>query len=186
MTFALDQLDRLNVADPSGRFVGRLDMQRVGAFGHSIGGAQALQFCHDDSRCRACIDVDGIPFGAASTEGVAQPVMFLLSDHRGESGEEGRQAEASFGSLFKRLPSDRWTEVMIRGSNHYMFSDDAVLRSPLLMRGLRAASVVRIDGSRQLAVAGHFIRSFLDVHLKGARDSALKSLTGYPEVEYLH
>jgi len=51
--FALDQLERLNASDPSGRFLGRLDMQRAGVFGQSLGGATALLFCHDDSRCKA-------------------------------------------------------------------------------------------------------------------------------------
>src|SRR3984957_11715443 len=36
--FALDQLERLNESDPSGKFRGRLDLQRVGVFGHSLGG----------------------------------------------------------------------------------------------------------------------------------------------------
>ncbi len=85
--FALDQLERMNASDPKLKY--RLDMQRVGAFGR---GAMALQFCHDDSRCKACIDVDGIPFGSVIREGVTQPVMFLLSDHTGESGEETRLA----------------------------------------------------------------------------------------------
>lgn len=77
--FALDQLERLNASDPSGKFLGRLDLQRVGVFGHSLGGAIALQFCHDDSRCKAVIDVDGAPHGSVIGEGVTQPVMFLLS-----------------------------------------------------------------------------------------------------------
>ena len=64
--FALDQLERLNASDPSGRFLGRLDMQRVGVFGHSLGGATALLFCHDDSRCKAGIDVDGLPRAMSS------------------------------------------------------------------------------------------------------------------------
>jgi len=69
MGFALDQLERLNTSGPSGRFLGRLDMQRVGVFGHSLGGATALQFCHDDSRYKAGIDVDGAPLGSVVAEG---------------------------------------------------------------------------------------------------------------------
>ena len=33
----------------SGKFTGRLDMTLVGVFGHSFGGAQAAQFCSQDS-----------------------------------------------------------------------------------------------------------------------------------------
>ena len=54
---------------------------RLGAVGHSFGGAQALQFCHDDARCRAAIDLDGIPFGSVVADGLFKPAMFLLSDH---------------------------------------------------------------------------------------------------------
>src|SRR5438270_5803860 len=61
MAFVLDRLGQLNASDPSGKFTGRLDMARVGVFGHSFGGAQAAQFCHDDSRCQAGIDIDGAP-----------------------------------------------------------------------------------------------------------------------------
>ena len=31
----------------------KLEIARLGVFGHSFGGATALQFCHDDSRCKA-------------------------------------------------------------------------------------------------------------------------------------
>src|SRR5437660_1405484 len=48
--FVVSQLEQMNAADPSGKFTGRLDMQRLGMFGHSFGGATALQFCHDDPR----------------------------------------------------------------------------------------------------------------------------------------
>ena len=186
LSFALDQLERLNVSDPSGKFLGRLDMARVGAFGHSIRGATALQFCHDDSRCKACIDLDGIPWGSVVREGITQPVLFLMSDHQGESDEETRQAEVNFRSTFDRLPTDRWREIMIRGANHYMFSDDAVLRSPVMMHLLRTLGLVGIDGRRQVAVATHFIDTFFDVHLNGAPDPELNAQAEYPEVKYVH
>ena len=187
MTFALNQLERLNVSDPSGKFLGRLDLERVGAFGHSIRGATALQFCHDDSRCKACIDLDGMPFGSVVQEGVAKPVLFLMSDHSSDSkDEETSISQRNFGSIFARLPSDLWSEITIQGANHYMFSDDAVLRSPVMMRVLRTLGIVGIDGRRQIAVATHFIDTFFDVHLHGSSEAGLKALAEYPEVTYVH
>ncbi|MGD0615254.1 MAG: family membership [Verrucomicrobiota bacterium] len=186
MGFALDQLERLNASDPSGRFLGRFDLQRVGVFGHSLGGAVALQFCHDDSRCKAGIDVDGLPLGSVIGEGVSQPFMFLLSDHGSESDAESLQIKANIRSIYDRLPSNRRLEIMIRGANHYMFSDDgAMLKSPLVLRAMRTLGIVRIDGRRQVAVTAHYISTFFDVYLKGAPASELKSQPEYPEVEYV-
>lgn len=186
MSFVLDQLKRLNASDPTGRFVGRLDLQRVGVFGHSIRGAEALQFCHDDARCKACIDLDGIPWGSAAREGITQPLMIMLSDHSGESDDETRQAVANFNSLTARMPPDRWTEITIRGANHYMFSDDAVSRSPLLMRGLRMLHIVKIDGRRQVALTDHFIATFFDVYMNGVPALELKARAQYPEINFVH
>jgi hypothetical protein len=76
MGFALDQLQRLNVSDPSGRFFQRLDMQRIGVFGHSLGGATSLPFCHDDARCKAENDLDGAPLGSVITDGVPSHSCF--------------------------------------------------------------------------------------------------------------
>ncbi|HEV3237904.1 MAG TPA: hypothetical protein VGZ25_13005, partial [Gemmataceae bacterium] len=182
------QLARLNASDQSGRFQGRLDMDRVGVFGHSLGGATALQFCHDDSRCKAGIDVDGAPFGSVIAEGVTQPFMFILSDHKGESAdaetpEAIRQAGANIRSIYNRLPSDSRLEIMIQGANHYMFSDAAILKIPLVMRALRTLGIVRIDGRRQVAVTAHYISTFFDVYLKGAPASMLQDHSAYPEVE---
>jgi hypothetical protein len=185
MGFALDQLERLNASDPSGRFQGRLDMQRVGVFGHSLGGATALQFCHDDSRCRAGIEVDGAPLGSVIREGVTQPFMFLLSDHRSESDAETRPVEANIRSIYGRLPGDRRWQIMIRGASHFMFSDGAMLKSPLVMRVMRTLGIVRLDGRRQIAVTEHYISTFFEVYLQGAPASELKSQPEYPEVEYV-
>jgi predicted dienelactone hydrolase len=186
MGFALDQMERLNASDPSGRFQGRLDLQKVAVFGHSLGGAEALQFCHNDPRCKAGIDLDGAPWGSVVTEGVTQPFLFLMSDHGNENDPEGAVIKANFHSLFERMRPDDKLEIVIRGANHFGFSDNgAMLRSPLLMRVLRAFGVVHLNGRRQIAVAVHYIDTFFDVYLKGAPSSELKRQPEYPEVEYV-
>jgi predicted dienelactone hydrolase len=181
--FALDQLQQLNDSDPSGRFKQRLDLQRVGVFGHSLGGATALQLCHDDRRCKAGVDVDGLPLGSVVAEGVTQPFMFLLGDHSSEPEAESGRVLAKIHSIHDRLPEDRRTLITIRGANHFLFSDGAMLKSPLAMSALRTVGVVRIDGLRQASLTARCISTFFDVHLKGSPASELKSLSEYPEIQ---
>src|SRR4029077_5960377 len=59
--FVLDQLSRANVSRASALpFAGYLDLSRVGAFGHSIGGIAAAHACQLDRRIKACMNQDGI------------------------------------------------------------------------------------------------------------------------------
>ncbi|PYV05482.1 MAG: hypothetical protein DMG26_05195 [Acidobacteria bacterium] len=77
--FVIDQLDRLST-DASGGFFGRLDVTRLGVFGHSFGGAAAVEACSRDSRCKAAVDIDGALFGDVPRVGLKQPCMFVLSE----------------------------------------------------------------------------------------------------------
>ena len=188
--FALDQLDRMNTSnttDGSGRFQGRLDLTRVGVFGHSLGGATAAQFCHDDSRCTAGIDIDGQPFGSVITEGLQQPFMFLLSDHGTASDTVSRRINANIQSIYDRLPVASRLRISIRGANHFTFSDDGGLLKSRLVRGmLRLFGVLAIDGDRQLAVTAYCVHSFFDRYVKGGDGSRLQlSSPLYPELQIL-
>ena len=185
IAFVLDRLERLNTSDASGKFKGRLDMTNVGVFGHSLGGATAAQFCHDDSRCKAGIDVDGQPFGSVIQAGLHQPFMFLLSDHDRESDPESLQIMVNIQSIYDRLPTDGRLRIVTRGANHFLFSDDgALLKSHIVLQTLRMFGIVGIDGRRQLAVTTYCVRSFFDAYLKGTSVSRLNiSSPLYPEVD---
>jgi dienelactone hydrolase len=188
IAFVLDQLERLNVSDPTGKFPGRLDMTRVGVFGHSFGGAQAAQFCSLDSRCKAGIDVDGSLHGSVIQAGIHKPFMFLLSGQGDFSSDaEIRQIQADIQSVYDRLPADGRLRISIRGANHFLFSDDgALLKSHIVLRTLRALGVVGIDGRRQLAVTVYCVHSFFDAYLKGTSVSRLNiSSPLYPEIQVL-
>jgi len=184
--FVVNQLQQLNSADPSGKFTGRLDMQRLGMFGHSFGGATALQFCHDDVRCQAGIDIDGSPFGSVVQEGLKQPFMFLLSDHsRERSDPASKQILADIQSIYDRLPNGRWL-VTIRGAHHFSFSDQALLKSQYLIRVLASvAGFGKLDSRRGLAITASYVHTFFDVYLKGAPATLVTSVsTQYPEVQF--
>ncbi len=187
MAFVLDRLAQLNASDASGIFAGRLDMARVGVFGHSFGGAAAALFCHEDSRCKAGVDVDGDLHGNVIKAGIHRPFMFLMSDHSHESDSEGGQVWADIQSVYDRLPVNGRLYIEIRGANHFLFSDDgALLKSHIVLRTLRLLGIVGIDGRRQLAVTAYCLRSFFDAYLKGKGVSPPKIASPlYPEIQVL-
>jgi dienelactone hydrolase len=186
MSFVLDRLAALNASDTSRKFTGRLDLQHVGAFGHSFGGAQSAQFCQTDLRCQAGIDIDGALLGSVLQTGIHKPFMFLLSGNGDfSSASEIRQFQAEIQSVYDRLPPNGRLRLVIRGANHFTFTDDGALLKSHLLRGVfRVFGMLGIDGRRQLAVTAYCVRTFFDACLKGAPvsppriDAAL-----YPEIQ---
>jgi len=110
--------------------------------------------------------------------------MFLMSDHRGESDPEGARITSNFRSIFGRSAEGRRLQIVIRGGNHYLFSDDRILKSHMLLRTLRALGVLGMDGRRQLAVTVHSLHSFFDEYLMGAGSARREILSSlYPEIQ---
>lgn len=182
--FTLYRLGELNANDPSGRFKGKLDLQRVGIVGHSLGGATAAQFCHDDGQCKAGVDIDGIPFGSVVQESLHQPFFFILSDHRKESGPEAPFVEGKMESIYNKLPVETRWQVMIDGANHFSFSDQMFTKSPVMIKALQTAGVMGVlEKRRGLEIADDCLHTFFDVYLKGAPTGYLTALASrYPEV----
>ena len=186
--FALNRLERLNASDPPSTFAGRLDLAHIGVFGHSFGGATAAQLCACDARVKAGIDIDGALHGAILQQGLHKPFMFLLSDHGNVAADpEARQIMGDIQSTYERLPIEARYLLMIRGANHFTFSDDgAILKSSFVRGALRMTGNLGIDGARQLAVTAHCVHSFFDVHLKGINDQGWKRTSlEYPELRWV-
>lgn len=183
--FVADQLQRMN-DDPASRFAGRIDLGRLGMFGHSFGGATALQFCHEDARCKAAVDMDGIPFGSVVQQGLEKPCMFLMSDHSRERPDpSSRQILSEIQSIYDRAPAEERWHVVIRTANHFSFSDQILLNSHIATRIL--SSIIgfgRLDGRRGLAISADYVQTFFDVYLNGAPASSLADMAKkYSEVQ---
>jgi len=184
--FVVDQLGRLNTTvgnSSKSRFSGKLDLSRLGVFGHSFGGAQALQFCHDDARCKAAMDIDGMPFGSVIREGESQPSLLLFSDHSREaSSEEGRQIRNDIVSLYDHLRGPRHV-VMIRGANHFTFTDQMVTKDRLFI--LAFTFFMRSPGAlRGLEITRAYVHTFFDAYLKDGAVGALTKLAAtYDEIQ---
>ncbi len=58
-----------------------IDIERIGAFGHSLGGNAALEWCRMDDRCRVAANLDGAIWTEVGTTGLTKPAMVIAADH---------------------------------------------------------------------------------------------------------
>ncbi|MGH7562095.1 MAG: alpha/beta hydrolase family protein [Gemmatimonadales bacterium] len=168
--FVLDELERMHAGKRRSSFAGRLDLNRIGIFGMSFGGATAGQVCAVDSRCRAGINLDGLQSGEVIDRPMERPFLFMQS-------EAARNVN--------RLPFERAKNaayyLTVKGSAHFNYSDFSLFSPDYRKAGVLGP----IDGARMERIVNDFVLAFFDKYLKG-KDAPL--LDGpppqYPEVEF--
>jgi predicted dienelactone hydrolase len=177
--FAIDEAERLN-ADPDSPFGGKLDMQHIGLWGHSLGGAAALEACYLDTRCTAAADLDGTPFGAVITNGLDKPVLFEWSEVLDRSDPMIVKSDRDVAAIFASVPEGY--QVTVKGARHFNFTDLAAEFNPV---GHLLGVIGPIDGARGLRISADYLAAFFGKTLR-AQDSPLlhESPTSYPEVEF--
>lgn len=167
---ALFQLDR---NDPSGRFAGRLDMNRLAAVGHSFGGALAVRICWLDARVKAAVDIDGWLFDAAPNGWIRQPFM-----HISDGGRWPTPADLTAADPQRRFPAilSHETEqrlntafsthggvsITVKGSKHDDFADFPYLSRASLLFG-------RHPDKRFIPLAADYVTAFVDWAETGRR-----------------
>lgn len=83
--FVLDTLTTWNTQDPNGLFEGKLDLEHVGIFGHSYGGATTAETLAQDPRFKAGVSLEGGFWGTVSHTGLQQPFMYMMTGTTAES-----------------------------------------------------------------------------------------------------
>jgi hypothetical protein len=166
----LDQLPALASTTPAGRLVARIDARTVGALGHSMGGVTAAGFCVADRRCRAALNLDGIPqYGAMIDARMPAPMLMVYSARPGRLGASD--------SIYRRAAS-RYYRVDVKGTKHLDFSD-------LILWGGRL-SEVRAFGDlapeRATAITRTIVREYFDQEMRGRRSPLLAGTASLPEV----
>ena len=170
--FVLTELARL---ERSGVFKGRLDLGRIGMFGHSLGGAAAASTMLVDRRVRAGADLDGLLFGQVRTSGLSRPFLLM-------SGEPGFAADSNRAGFWKNLHGPHYA-ADVKRAQHFAFSDIAFL-VPVLMRtnptaGAAARQLVgNVDGLATLAAERAYISAFFDHSLLGKPQPLLAKTPG--------
>jgi hypothetical protein len=78
--FVVDQLEKI-INKGSSVLAGRLDLTRLGVFGHSLGGNAALEFCRKDDRCKVGANLDGANWNEVGKVGLKKPAMIIAAEH---------------------------------------------------------------------------------------------------------
>ncbi len=176
--FVLDRIGYLG--QTPGPFEGRLDLDRIGMFGWSFGGALSVQMTADDPRVKAAVDHDGQLFGDVRQRGTTRPILQL---HHGVDdalayGEKERPMVrellalvSSWDSTARAKSTSDWYDVTIAGTDHGDFSDLALFYP---------RPEGRLDSRRGHTIINAFTLAFFDRYLRG-RPSDLLGSSPFPE-----
>jgi hypothetical protein len=155
---AIDHLERANASGP---LAGRLDLQRLGAFGHSFGAMAVLRALQVDRRLRAGMTQDALgpsvlAYAAAEGKQMTSKVALFFRPI-------GANNRPNVERLFKSLPSGTLLATPSSpGFAHMSFSDMLLLRAGADDAGTRASA------TRNLAIVRALTRTFFDSALRGS------------------
>lgn len=187
--FVLDQLQRMN-ADPGNIFFDRLDLNRVGALGHSFGGAVAAQLCLNDPRVKSALDMDGSYWGPVQKVGLSKPIMMIEEDQGRFTPEQLAHDRVALndhlldlGDMEMMHKSNGYL-ITLHGSTHSSFSDRSLYSPRKSWSGEGA-----IPADREYAILRRYTLAFFDKTLRGENPEILQQdVRPYPEtsIEWLH
>lgn len=181
--FVLQRVRRIANA-PGSPYRGRLDLARIGAFGHSLGGTTSLVLAAGDTTIRAAINIDGDPMGTVLEARPRQPLLLISSEsppiEEAPANPDPRHVELVKAGLdrselrrtgdWQRIAQSSASAQRIRvlGARHSNFSDLS-LASPLITDpAKRWMRMGPIDGARSLRITSALVASFFDRTLRGA------------------
>jgi predicted dienelactone hydrolase len=192
--FVLDQLSRASIRSGKARFAGALNLHRIGAFGHSLGGFAAASACRFDARIRACMNEDaddsGRPFdGGPVSLPIKQPFLFFATGHSIYVSPR-TPAPTAAGLTSMKLTRAQYDSV----TESYQHNQDAALaslparsirlmaeaedfthRSFIDLKALQAAdSTAILHQQRYLQLIREYVRAFFDKTLRGQTAPALE------------
>jgi len=172
VVFTLDQLATLNRADPNSILTGKLDLQRVGVFGMSLGGIVVGEACRLDQRLRACLVMDAAMPTNVVKAGLQQPSMWITRDANGMRLERQRAGgwpeveieahQPSMRTVYEGLSGAGYF-VRIPGTFHFNFTDIPIWTPLAPQLGLAGP----INAQRAYDMVNAYSLAFFDRHLLG-------------------
>ena len=141
-------IDHLPKDGAPGRVAAKLDLSRLGVAGHSMGGVAGGQLCVEDRRCKAALNLDGIPqYGTMIDTLMPAPFLMVYS---------GRAGRAGASDIIYRRSASKYYRVDVNDTLHLDFTDMNYWGGPLRQRGAYG----KIDPARAAEVTRLIVREF--------------------------
>jgi predicted dienelactone hydrolase len=183
LSFVIDQLttrgkpSRTTQGRPRLPYSLMIDPKRIGAAGHSIGGAGAAAVMVRDQRVRAGVNLDGDFFAPLPTTGLGgRPFMMMGADLTHSPADES----TDWPKTWPRLDGwKRW--LTVSGADHYSFTDLPILADQLGLTDPAAP----LSGQRAWQLTRDYSAAFFDLQLRGIAQPLLAGPTAdHPEVTF--
>ncbi|OBR63720.1 lipase [Paenibacillus oryzae] len=183
--FVLDSLTAWNTNDPRGLLTGKLDLSKVGIFGHSYGGATTAEALALDERFKAGLSLEGGFWGTVSSTSLKQPFMYIMTGNTirsldPSSGATEKVVYDEFDSDMRYVMNHALNDTFyleVEGFYHQSFTDIALFSPPLFSKDMDPVHTV--DLSRA------YTRAFFDQYLLDKEQELLKGpAAAYPEVHF--
>ena len=156
-------VDVLKGLEPGHGLYGRLDLSGFGIYGHSLGGAVAIQTASEMPECKAALSMDGwhpdLQYGPDSLE---IPLFFLLSQEE-SSSPIGMPPDSIYGSQTRYL-------AILDGASHIGFIDLPYMVDTPVSPTRRLGA---IDPNAMRATTHAILLAFFDRYLKESSNGAL-------------
>jgi dienelactone hydrolase len=168
--FVYDTLEQWQANDPL--LAGKLDLTRIGSFGHSFGGATALEVCRIDARCRAAVNMDGGLYGDTVKLPATRPLLLMTST---DSKQYAETLEDWSDLITNATDAAYWLELP--NSSHLSFTITQLL-SPLL-------APPNFEPRGGLHTIDKYLRLFFDNHLRGMETPTLGPSSSETDVHWI-
>ena len=165
ISFFMDRLENMN--NENKILKDKLNLDRIGVFGMSLGGMATSEICLTDKRIKAGINIDGGLFGTLVNVKHQTPFMFLNS-----------KRFLGYGRLFIGESTVDCYSLSVKDSDHYNFSDYSVYPVPSVSFLLGT-----IDGEKTIEIMNVIVLAFFDKYVKENNDiNLIEQAKKYPEI----
>jgi predicted dienelactone hydrolase len=178
MNFVLEEILKGTKQADADEVYQLIDTDKIGLFGHSMGGATAAALGRDRSDIDAVIVVDGTMLGEEigfengktilKSDAYPIPILNLYNE---DHYEDAKQAGMDYANSYASANAFDAREIVIKGSGHLNYTD-LPLFSPTLAKMLGTGEV---DSRYCIETTNQIIIKYFNHYLKGVKDLELLS-----------